>query len=133
MYIFKLNYNLNDIYKKFKSQKNRKIFFLNELMNSNSLQFAQVSLGYYIRNYLYDIQNSIYISYGNLVSRSSTIIILIFTFFVLHLALCLYCFFFIYSKKIYFYFENIRILVSILSNDHFGNLNELKDFIIRFY
>ena len=133
MYIFKLNYNLNDIYKKFKSQKNRKIFFLNELMNSNSLQFAQVSLGYYIRNYLYDIQNSIYISYGNLVSRSSTTIILIFTFFVLHLALCLFCFFFIYSKKIYFYFENIRILVSILSNDHFGNLNELKDFIIRFY
>jgi hypothetical protein len=124
IYFSHLKMNLKNIYEEFKHNKNRTVDYLINIMESSTVQKAQIFVDFYLRNYREDLMKLIKNNYTNSITFSLVMIKVFTGIFIFHLIVYIYYLLFYYSKMIYFHFEKKRILITILPKEKNSMITE---------
>jgi hypothetical protein len=133
LYLYSLKNDLIAVYSSFNNNKNKTMSNLMELLGNDAFNFGLMVNGYYLRGFYKDLHLSIqnYFSYIILMDKYFSVII--FIIFLLQIIIVGYFIIYRNLENIYFYFEKIRILFSIIPKDLMKKKSELREFLDKYY
>jgi len=133
LYLYSLKNDLIAVYSNFNNRKNKTMSSLIEILSNDAFNFGVMVYGYYLRGFYNDLHLSIqnYFSYIILMDKYFSIII--FIIFLLQIITVGYFIIYRNLENIYFYFEKIRILFSIIPKDMMKKKSELREFLDKYY
>ena len=131
-FFIKIKNDLMDINYKYMN-RNTSIQLINNFMNSDTFDNGSIIMGYYIKEMNLDLMNSGRIYFQSETQNLKSLIIWLYSIFILHFLVFFYFVFIHNFDKFYLYFEKIRIITSIIIKDFVKERSKIREFLEKFY
>ena len=131
-FFIKIKNDLMDINYKYMN-RNTSIQIINNFMNSDTFDNGSIIMGYYIKEMNLDLMNSGRIYFQSETQNLKSLIIWLYSIFILHFLVFFYFVFIHNFDKFYLYFEKIRIITSIIIKDFVKERSKIREFLEKFY
>ena len=132
MYLHKMKNDIKSIYKNFK-RNFKPNYYQRYLLTDNTFNFGSIVLSYYVRGIYQDLDISIKDFFESQINRVKKIVIAVFAVFLLHFLFFLYFVFIDKLEYVYFYFEKMRVIISIVAKDDLMDKIQVNKLIENFF